>query len=210
MVHTAFLVALGFYPIMSLVVRFVETPERVGYGFGASVVVAVLMLTPFSLASFAASKAAVRFARRTSSEAVVAAGCVVLIASMVLFLLARGAYWEIILTMALDGFGVGCVYAVNPLQIIGGVPSDETGSAISFYQVVRTVAYSIASAFSATLLTLYIPRGQFFPTSAGYGAAAFVSSLILVVALVASACFVAWPHLRRHAHRVPASVGQEG
>ncbi len=207
---TAFLVALGFYPIMSLVVRFVETPERVGYGFGAPVLVAGLMLTPFSLASFAASKAAARFARRTSSEAVVAAGCVVLIASMVLFLLARGAYWEIILTMALDGFGVGCVYGVNPLQITGGVPSDETGSAISFYQVVRTVAYSIASAFSATVLTLYIPRGRLFPTATGYSAAAFVSSLVLVVALIASACFVAWPRWRRHAHRVPASVGQEG
>ena len=112
---------------MSLVVRFVETPERVDYGFGAPVLVAGLMLMPFSLASFAASKAAARLARRTSSEAVVAAGCVVLIASMVLFLLARGAYWEIILTMALAGFGVGCVYAVNPLQITGGVPSDETG-----------------------------------------------------------------------------------
>ena len=42
--------------------------------------------------------------------------------------------------MALDGFGVGCVYAVNPLQITGGVPAAETGSAISFYQLVRTVA----------------------------------------------------------------------
>jgi hypothetical protein len=51
---------------------------------------------------------------------------------MVLFLLARGSYWQIVIAMAVDGFGVGCVYAVNPLQITGGVPPAETGSAMSF------------------------------------------------------------------------------
>jgi hypothetical protein len=34
--------------------------------------------------------------------------------------------------MTADGFGVGCVYAVNPLQITGGVPATETGSAMIF------------------------------------------------------------------------------
>ncbi len=207
---TAFLVAIGFYPLQVLVVRFVQTPERVGYGFGAPVLVAGLMLTPLSLASFTASKVAARVARRTSSELVVAASCIVLIASAILFLFERSSYWQIVLTMALIGVGVGCIYAINPLQITDGVPPEETGSAMSFYQNVRTVAYSIASVLSATVLTLYIPRGRLFPASAGYSAAAFVSSLVLIVALIASACFVAWPRARRSTHRAPASVGQEG
>ncbi len=65
--------------------------------------------------------------------------------------------------MALDGFGVGCVYAVNPLQITSSVPAAETGSAMSFYQLARTVAYSIASALSATLLVLSIPAATTCP-----------------------------------------------
>jgi hypothetical protein len=92
--------------------------------------------------------------------------------------------------MALNGFGVGSVYAVNPLQITGGVPAAETGSAISFYQLVRTVAYAIASALSATLLVLSTPAGQPFPTDAGYSAAALVSIAVLVAALAVSALFV--------------------
>jgi predicted MFS family arabinose efflux permease len=186
---TAFLVALGFYPLASLVVRYVQAPAAAGYGFGAPVVVAALMLAPFSLASFAAARVARPLARRTSAEFVVAASCVVLIASMVLFLVARGAYWQIVVAMALDGFGVGCVYAVNPLQIAGSVPAAETGSAISFYQVARTVAYSLGSALSATVLVLYIPRGHALPANSGYSAAALVSVAILVLALVASAMF---------------------
>jgi hypothetical protein len=80
---TAFLVAVGFYPLGSLVVRFVQTPDSAGYGFGASVLVAGLMLTPFSLASFAASKVASRASRRASPELIVVAGCIAPIASMV-------------------------------------------------------------------------------------------------------------------------------
>jgi predicted MFS family arabinose efflux permease len=186
---TAFGVAVGFYPLASLVVRFVQTPPAAGYGFGASVLVAGLMLTPFSVASLAASKIATRAARRTSAELVVAASCVVLIASMALFLVARGSYADIVVIMALAGFGVGCVYAVNPLQITGGVPADQTGSAISFYQLVRTVGYSIASALSATVLVLYLPAGRLVPAGAGYSAAAVISIVVLGAALAASVLF---------------------
>jgi predicted MFS family arabinose efflux permease len=199
---TAFGVAVGFYPLASLVVRYVQTPPGAGYGFGASVVVAGLMLTPFSLASFAASKVAGPLARRTSAELVVAASCLLLIASMVGFLFARAAYWQVVLVMAVDGFGVGCVYAVNPLQITGGVPAAETGSAISFYQLVRTVAYSLGSTLSATVLVLYLPRGRVFPLDAGYSAAAVVCAAVLVAALVASALFAISPGYFRFGRRI--------
>ncbi len=188
---TAFLVAVGFYPLGPLVVRYVQTPPAVGYGFGAPVVVAGLMLTPFSLASFAAARVVRPLARRGSAELVVAGSCVLLIASMVLFGLARDSYWQIVLAMALDGFGVGCVYAVNPLQITSSVPAHETGSAISFYQLARTVAYAIGSALSATLLALSIPPGHAYPTYVGYGVAAAVCTVVLVVALLASGLFAA-------------------
>jgi predicted MFS family arabinose efflux permease len=186
---TAFLVAVGFYPLGPLVVRYVQTPPGAGYGFGASVLEAGLMLTPFSLASFAASKTVALAARRVSGELIVAVGCLALITSMGVFLLSRGDYWQIMIAMVADGFGVGCVYAVNPLQITSGVPAQETGSAMSFYQLNRTVAYSIGSALSATLLVMSVPRGQLFPSDAGYSTAALACAAILAVALAVSLLF---------------------
>ena len=170
--------------------RFAQTPPAAGYGLGAPVLVAAAMLTPFSLASLAASRFAARVARRTSPELVVAASCVLLIASMVLFLVARDSYLGLVVITAACGLGVGSAYAVNPLQITGGVPAAETGSAISFYQLVRTVAYAIASALSATVLVLSTPAGQPFPADAGYSAAALVSIAVLVATLAVSALFV--------------------
>ncbi len=142
------LVALGFYPLMSLVVRYVQTPPTFGYGFGASAVLAGVMLTPFSAASFAARRPAVALARRTSPDWVIAGSSLILGAAQVLFLLTRSGYPAVVATMALTGFGVGAVFAVNPIQIVDGVPAAETGSAISFYQLVRSVGYSMASALS--------------------------------------------------------------
>ena len=113
-----------------------------------------------------------------------------LIVSMVLFLVARDSYPGLVVVMALNGLGVGSVYAVNPLQITAGVPAAETGSAISFYQLVRTVAYAIASALSATVLVESTPAGQGLPANAGYSAAALVSIAVLAAALAVSILFV--------------------
>ena len=97
----------------------------------------------------------------------------------------------LVVIMAACGLGVGSVYAVNPLQITGGVPAAETGSAISFYQLNRTVAYSIASALSATILILGTPAGHAVPASGAYSAAALASTAVLAAALVVSSIFAA-------------------
>jgi MFS family permease len=174
---------------MSLVVRYVQTPAAAGYGFGAPVVIAGLMLTPFSLASFAASRIVRPASKRVSREWMVTASGVLLVAAVLMFLLARASYWQIIVAMALLGFGVGCVFAINPLQIVVGVPGHETGSAMSFYQLVRTVGYSIASALSATALVLYIPAGHTLPSGTGYSAAALISVAVLIAGLFLSTVF---------------------
>ncbi|MCW2546164.1 MAG: putative transporter, partial [Mycobacterium sp.] len=183
------LVGVGIYPSVSLVVRLVQTPPAAGYGFHVSVAVAGLMLVPFSLASFAASRVWTLAARRTSPELVVLLSVGILVASMTLFYFARSRLWEVLLMMALAGFGVGCIFAANPLQIMRGTPPTETGSAMSFYQVLRSIGFSAGSALSATALVATIPAGGAVPTSAGYGNAAVICIAFLLLALVVTAVF---------------------
>ncbi len=85
---------------------------------------------------------------------------------------------------------------VDPLQITGGVPAAETGSAISFYQLARTVAYAIASALSATVLVASAPATSRLPADAGYTAAALAFTAVLAAALLASALFVMTARMR--------------
>ena len=157
-----------------------ETPSSSGYAFGASALVAGVMLTPFSAASFAARRPAAALARRASDNWVIAAVSVVLAAGQILFVLDRSGYLPVLATMALTGFGVGAVFAVNPLQIVEGVPANETGSSISFYQLIRTVGYSIASTLSATVLVgSTVARTGGLPSDAGYSTAAIADICVL-------------------------------
>lgn len=180
---TVLLVGLGIYPLLSLVVRYVQAPTSAGYGFGASPLVAGLMLVPYSIASFSASRVTRRLVQRMSLETVVAINCLVLIASMMLFLTTRDNVILLLFTMGLAGFGVGCIFAVHPAQILRGVPAEETGSATSFYQVLRYIGYSAGSALSATLLLSANPGGADAPADTGYDAAAWFGVAALAVAL---------------------------
>jgi len=168
------------------VVRLVQTPTSTGYGFGASPVVAGLMLVPFSLASFSATRIIAASARRLTPDVLVALSCVLLLATMALFLVARNSIGGLVVVMALAGLGLGCVFAANPLQIVRDAPATETASATGFYQVVRMVGFATGSALSATALVDSIPPGELLPTAAGYTTAGLIGIGVLVVATVAA------------------------
>jgi len=200
------LVGAGIYPLLSLVVRYVQTPAAAGYGYGYSAALAGLMLVPYSLGSFLASRLAVRAMRRFSLETLVAASSVVLIVSMVLFLTTRAHLVPLLVTMALAGFGVGAVFAINPAQIHRGAPPHETGSANSFYQVLRYVGYSVGSALSATLLVANTSANATHPTENGYTAAAWTGIVALCLAAAAALLLSRNTKTPETAQEVPARV----
>jgi MFS family permease len=184
---TGLFAGIGMYVLMSMVIRFVQTPARVGYGFGASAAVAGLVLLPFSLMSVAASRVAPVISRRVSPNAVLPLGCATFIGADLLFVLDRSHLWQVFLVMGIAGLGVGCTFAALPSLIVRAVPASETGSAMSFNQVLRYVGASLGSVLSATVLQAHTPPGQRFPTDAGYTVAALVGCGILALAGVLSA-----------------------
>ncbi|AMM22500.1 MFS transporter [Frondihabitans sp. PAMC 28766] len=196
------LVGAGIYPLLSLVVRYAQTPASNGYGYGYSAALAGLLLLPYSFASFAASRIVQRLLKRYSLEALVVVSSVVLIASMVMFLLTRQLLIPLLIALILAGLGTGAVFAINPAQINAGVPAHETGSANSFYQVLRYIGYSLGTALSATFLVGSIPRGGGTPTEGGYSLAAWFAIIALVAALIAAVL------LSRHSKHASASLIQ--
>ena len=175
---------VAMYMLMSMVTRFVQTPSSAGYGFGTSVLVTGLVLLPFSAASVASSKLVPLLARRTSTALVLPVGCAVSLLSMVMFLFGRNSLWELFVIMGVAGLGVGCTFAVMPGLIVSSVPAHETGSAISFNQVLRTVGYSTGSVLSAVILEAHTPAGRLLPENSGYQAAAWLGCAVWVVTAV--------------------------
>lgn len=106
--------------------------------------------------------------------------------------------------MALNGLGVGVVLALTPLQVTGAVPRTETGSAMSFYQLARTVGYAMASALSASLLALSTDGEDRLPTDGAYTATALVGVALLVAVLLVGGGFALTGGGGRRAGRRPA------
>lgn len=178
---TAVVAGVGMYLLMSLAIRFVQTPAVAGYGFGASVTVAGLVLLPFSLASVVTSKIVPVLARRTSTAAILPIGCAVSLAAIIIFLFAHDHLWEMLVVLAVAGLGVGCTFAVMPGLIVGATPAEETGSAVSFNQVLRYIGYSTGSATSGAVLQSYTAPGHMLPSLDGYRTAALIGCVAWVV-----------------------------
>jgi MFS family permease len=178
---SGFLISIALYLLLPIIVVFVQIPTSTGFGFGSSLVVSGLVLVPLSVGSFVASRFLVAYERRLGSRTMIPLGSVVFAAGAALFASEHSALWEAFVTVAICGLGVGFTTGAMPGFIVRAVAQSETGSAMGFYQVVRSIGLTVGSALSAAVLLAHTPHGQALPDVGG-----FVVTLIIA----ASLCFV--------------------
>ncbi len=180
---TVLLGGASIYMLSSLIIRLVQTPTATGYGYGSTVIVAGSMLIPMSVLSFAASRFTPALTRYLTPATCLPLGCAFLLAASVIFATTRSHLWELYAVMALSGFGIGIVFAAVPGLIIRAVPASETGSALGFNQVLRTIGFAFGSALSALILQSRTPDGHALPTADGYTTAAAAAGGLLLAAI---------------------------
>jgi len=183
---TGLLAGLGMYMLLPMVTRYVQAPTSTGYGFGTSMVVAGLVLLPFSVASVLASRLMPVIARRLGRFLVLPLGSLALVGAMVIFLFDRAHLADAFLIMGVAGLGVGLTFAAIPGLIVRSVPAEETGSALGVNQVLRQIGFSIGSALGATILTAHTVAPDTLPTSAGYTVSALVGVVLCLLAAAVS------------------------
>ncbi len=182
---TSLLIGLANYLLLASVTVFAQTPRASGYGFGASIVGAGLVLVPFSVVSVAASRAARALTDRTGPHVTLPLSALVLALALGLYALTPGSLWALAGVMAVAGLGVGGCFAVLPALVVSAVPARETGSAMSLNQVLRYVGFSTGSAVVAAVLAAATPDGAAFPSASGYTTIALAGcGVALVTALV--------------------------
>lgn len=173
---------VGMYLLLTLITRYAQTPRSTGYGFGLSTFAAGLVLVPFSLLGFIAGKLTPRLRERIGAPLSPAGSAIVVLGAFVLFAVARSNVAELLVAMAVLGFGVGSFSAAMPAVILAVTPQSETSSAMSFNQVVRSVGFSLGSAVGGLVLAAGTDTGRLFPTEAAYTAAAWIGAAATAVA----------------------------
>ncbi len=187
-VWTTNLVALLFgvcmYSLIAMLPAFLQTAPEQGYGFGASVTEAGLLLAPMPIVMFLTSFVAARLAERFGSRRVLVAGAAFTALPFALLAWGHGERWEILLASTILGAGMGFAFAAISNLIIAAVPPSQTGVASGMNANIRTIGGSIGAAVTTTIVTSHAGASG-LPLESGYTegfAFLLVAGLLAVVA----------------------------
>ncbi|SFL44745.1 MFS transporter [Geodermatophilus ruber] len=181
------LVSLANYLLLGSVPILAQTPEDSGYGFGASGMVAGLLLLPFSLAGMLAGPLSRRLGERVRPRVVLSIGALLMAGAQALFALDRADLWALLVVTAVAGLGVSTVFAAAAGLVVSAVPPRETGSAMALNQVLRYAGFAVGSASTATVLAVMTPAGGDLPGGGAYTVIGLIGSGTCVLAAL-----VAW------------------
>jgi EmrB/QacA subfamily drug resistance transporter len=193
----ALLFGMGMYAMFAFLPQFLQTPDAVGYGFGASVTESGLLLLPQSIATFLAGLASGRLAHRFGSKAVLVVGATLTAGATLGLLLAHDHLWQVLVESTVLGLAFGLAFAALSNLIVDAVPRSQTGVASGMNANIRTVGGALGSAVVASVVTAGA-RSDGYPVEAGYthGFAVLVVTSGLA-ALVAVLVPVGRAHQRR-------------
>jgi EmrB/QacA subfamily drug resistance transporter len=176
----AFLIGAGMYAAFIVFPQLAQLPRSTGFGFGASVVVSSVYLLPAGIGMSVVGSLAGRVARRFGSRAALIAGTFVAALSFFWAALQHAHPYEILISTALLGIGMGLAFAALGNLIVGAVEPHQTGVASGMNTVMRTLGGAIGGQISATFIANNMLRG--LPTVTGFVQTFWMAAGFLVVA----------------------------
>jgi len=179
---SAFLIGAGMYSSFIIFPQFAQLPK--GTGFGASVTLAGLYLLPATIGMFLVSTLAGPFAARFGPKRALSIGAAVTAAAFGLLAVWHTHPFEMLISAALLGIGVGFAFAALGNLIVGSVPVHQTGVATGMNTVMRTLGGAIGAQVAATFIAEHVRHGV--PTTTGFIDSFVLAALLLVGALLTS------------------------
>src|SRR3954469_16673288 len=191
---TAVLVGFSMFASFLLIPLLAQTPQRIGYGFGASVTGAGLLMLPSTLVMLVAGPFAGRIAPRGTSRLPLVIGTGVGALAFVVYAVAHDAVWQICLGGALLGIGIGFSFASMANLVVESVPREEVGVATGINTIMRSLGGALGAQLVASLLVGKTIADTAVPAEAAYTDAFIVAAVAAGLAMVAA---LAIPHTRR-------------
>ena len=179
----AFLLGAGMYASFLIYPQFAQLPRSTGFGFGVSVVTAGVYLLPSAVGMTLLGSLAGRVARRYGSKLALIAGTAVTAAAFGWLALAHAHPYDMLISSALLGIGIGLAFAALGNLIVQAVPPQQTGVATGMNTVMRTLGGALGGQVVATLIANSVSHG--LPTVNGFTNSLTLQSGFLVVAVIA-------------------------
>ncbi|MGW4460681.1 MFS transporter [Micromonospora sp. NPDC004704] len=167
----------GFLP------QFTQTPASAGYGFGASVTEAGLLMLPMLVTMFVAGLLSGRLEGVFSAKAQLITGSAFSVVACAALVVAHDERWQLGAAAAVFGLGIGLAYSAMTNLIVKSVPAHHTGAAVGMNANIRTIGGAIGAAMMSSIVTSNLQTSG-LPREAGYthGFALLAGLSVLAVA----------------------------
>ena len=175
----AFLLGAGMYSSFIVIPQFAQLPKSTGFGFGASVVVSSLYLLPCALTMGLLGTVAGRVAHRFGSKSALVGGSAISAVAFGYAALQHGHPYNMLVTAALLGIGIGLAFAALGNLIVQAVPPTQTGVATGMNTVMRTLGGALGGQISATFIANNTAHG--LPALAGFTETYLMATVFLVI-----------------------------
>ncbi|MDA0181722.1 MFS transporter [Solirubrobacter phytolaccae] len=198
----AVLIGFSMFASFLIIPQLAQTPEQHGYGFGASVTGAGLLMLPSTLVMLVAGPWAGRLAVRSSRFPLII-GTGLGAVAFGFYALFHSSEWEILAGGAVMGMGIGFAFSAMANLVVESVPREEVGVATGINTIMRSLGGALGAQLVATLLT-----SKTLPNSAIPAEAAFTDAFAVaaVASLLAMGAALAIPVIRRPAPQPVAAA----
>jgi MFS family permease len=178
---TGLLTGLAMFSGFLLIPQIAQAPESSGYGLGASVTVAGLLLAPSALSQLVAGPLAGRLGVRLGFRTTLLIGSLISASAFGWLSLLHGLWWHLAVGGLLLGAGIAFAFASMANLIVAAVRQSEVGIATGINTVTRTIGGAFGSALSVAVLASTIgPDG--LPSNGGYRLAFGLAALMALLA----------------------------
>ena len=191
----ALLFGAAMFAVYGFLPQFVQTPTISGYGFGASITEAGLLMLPMLVTMFVAGILSGRVERVFSLKAQLATGSAFGVLACAALAAAHDERWQIGVAAGVFGLGIGLAFSSMTNLIVKSVPAQQTGAAAGMNANIRTIGGSIGAAVMSSIVTGDL-QSNGLPHEAGY-THGFATLAVLSLTAVAAALLV--PTARRAA-----------
>ncbi|PWR07329.1 MFS transporter [Micromonospora acroterricola] len=179
------LFGISLFASIAFLPAFVQTPPENGYGFGASVTQAGLLLLPITATMFLAGLASARLTASFGPRLILVAASALNVGSIAMLAFWHDRQWKVSVAMALLGVSFGSAFSTMANIIVATVRPDQTGVANGVTANVRTIGGSVGVALMGGIISAHTPAGG-TPGEAGYTLGFAALGIAGVVALLAA------------------------
>jgi EmrB/QacA subfamily drug resistance transporter len=181
----ALLFGAAMFGVFAFLPQLMQVPAASGYGFGATVSEAGLLMAPLLVTMAIFGSLSGPLTRWVSNKAQLLWGSAMGTLACLTLALAHDQKWTVSLAAAVFGIGLGLVYSSMINLIVQSVPRHQTGAASGMNTNIRTIGASIGTALVSAIVTGH-PGADGLPAETGY-----TWSFLLLAAASAAAFAVA-------------------